>query len=160
VRSSRCRHSSGDRHARCIRVSPGEGEHPLVEVPIRSLPDSRLALEPAAVRLLDVVAARGEDVEDEAPAREQECVDGLERLDPVLVGLEVEQRAEGAGDEVDALRGRRSAQVAEPKLDEVGQAGVLRPRAAHGQHPLRVVDADHFDAGFCDRDGDSSGADA
>ena len=35
-------------------------------VPVGALEDPRLALEPAAVRLLDVLAARSEDVEDEA----------------------------------------------------------------------------------------------
>ena len=38
-------------------------------VPLGALVDPRLALEPAAVRLGDVVVARGEDVEDEATVR-------------------------------------------------------------------------------------------
>src|SRR5439155_18551073 len=51
-------------------VADGEGERPRVLVPVGALEDPRLALEPARVRLLDVVARRREHVEDEAGAGE------------------------------------------------------------------------------------------
>ena len=52
---------------RSVRAD-GERERPRALVPVGALEDARLALEPAAVRLLDVLAARREDVEDEATA--------------------------------------------------------------------------------------------
>ena len=48
-------------------------------VPVGPLEDARLALEPEAVRLGDVLAARREDVEDEVPARLEQLVRGPER---------------------------------------------------------------------------------
>src|SRR5687768_12841912 len=63
----------GERHGglRLLATDP-QGEDAALEVPVGPLPDAGLALEPPAVRLLDVVGARGEDVEDEAPAGNQQ----------------------------------------------------------------------------------------
>ena len=64
-------------HARLISASLAVAAHAQDQrarllVPVGALPDARLALEPAAVRLGDVVGAGREDVEDEAAAgREQ-----------------------------------------------------------------------------------------
>ena len=56
-----------------------------VEVPVGPLVDARLALDPAAVRLLDVLAGRREDVEDEPPAGPEQLAGGAERLEPLGV---------------------------------------------------------------------------
>ena len=48
------------------------GEHAALHVPVRPLPDARLSPEPPAVCLRDVLRARGEDVENEAPAGDEE----------------------------------------------------------------------------------------
>ena len=59
-----------------------------------ALEDAGLAFEPAAVRLGDVVGARREDVEDEAPTFAQPRVHRGERGAAVGVGLHVQERAE------------------------------------------------------------------
>ena len=67
------RREPGEQHRRRLLAAPhGERQRPLALVPVGALEDPGLALEPAAVRLLDVLAARGEDVEDEPAAREQQ----------------------------------------------------------------------------------------
>ena len=97
-----------------------------VEIPVGALVDARLALDPAAVRLLDVLAGRREDVEDEAAARPQQLARGAQRLEPLLVVPQVEIRAERARHERDALVDRRPAQVAEPQVEPLRRR---RPRA-------------------------------
>src|SRR5207237_10169097 len=58
-----------ERHRRgALRAANRESERLRSEIPVGALVDARLALDPAAVRLLDVLAGRREDVEDEAPA--------------------------------------------------------------------------------------------
>src|SRR5678815_3674441 len=53
----------GERHGgRSFRAADREGQRSLVRVPVGELVDPRLALEPAAVRLGDVVGLRLEDV--------------------------------------------------------------------------------------------------
>ena len=56
-------------------------------VPVGALVDLRLALEPAAVRLLDVLLRGREDVEDEASAGLEQPPHRAERAPPVAVGL-------------------------------------------------------------------------
>ena len=62
----------------------------------------------------DVVVGRREDVEDEPPAGEEDIVRRADRAAPLVVGVQVEVRAERADHERDALLDRRAAQVAEP----------------------------------------------
>src|ERR1700751_5945122 len=58
-----------ERHRRgTLRPSHREGERPRGEIPVGALVDAGLALDPAAVGLLDVLARRREDVEDQTPA--------------------------------------------------------------------------------------------
>src|SRR6187551_1607043 len=140
------------------RASDREGERARGGVPVGALEDARLALQPAAVGLLDVVLRRGEDVEDEAAARWEEIVNGGERADPLRVGLEVQERAEGADHERRSGAGRRLADVAAPQVEALGHAGLGGGRPRDGEHSLRRVDADHIHARLRDRDGDPAGA--
>ncbi len=107
-----------------------ERERPRALVPVGALEDPRLALEPAAVRLLDVLAARGEDVEDEAAAGLEQRAGGAERAQLLVLGLHVEERAKRADDERDALVDGRLAEVAEAEVDELDDAGRRRPPPA------------------------------
>src|SRR5439155_14546437 len=72
----------------------------------------------------------------------------------------MEERAERAGDEIDALGHRRLSQVALTQVEKAGDTGFLAPRAAEGQHAFRVVDADHANARLRGGDGDAPRADA
>src|SRR6266511_3709951 len=92
-------------------------QRPCLLVPVGALEDRRLALEPTPVRVLDVVARRREDVEDETAARAKQAAHGAEREPPVLVRPHVEQRPERADDQRDLLVDGRLAQVAEPQVD-------------------------------------------
>src|SRR6188768_2406757 len=58
-----------ERRLPAVAVADREPEGSGALVPIRALEDAGLALEPEPVRLLDVLPARAEDVEDEAPVR-------------------------------------------------------------------------------------------
>ena len=78
------------------------------------------------MRLLDVLAARCEDVEDEAAVRLEERARRAERTKLLGLGLHVQQRAEGADRERDALGDRRLAQVADAQVEAVGDARRLR----------------------------------
>src|SRR5688500_984870 len=91
----------------------GERERPRALVPVGPLEDARLALEPAAVRLLDVLAARGEDVEDEAAVGLEEVARRTEGAQLLLLGLHVQERTERADDERHTLVDGRLAEVAE-----------------------------------------------
>ena len=86
-------------------------------VPVGALEDARLALEPEAVRLLDVLAARGEDVEDEAAARLEQAARRAQRAELLGLGLHVQERAERADDERDALGDGRLAEVADAEVE-------------------------------------------
>src|SRR4029077_8737281 len=56
-----------ERHRRgALRAADREGERLRREIPVRPLVDAGLALDPAAVRLLDVLARRRGDVDEEA----------------------------------------------------------------------------------------------
>ena len=59
--------------------------------PVGALEDPRLALEPTAARLLDVVSTRGEDVEDEASAGLEQCAGRAQRTKLLGFGFHVEQ---------------------------------------------------------------------
>ena len=113
----------------------------------RALPDPRLALEPAAVRLLDVVAARREDVEDEPAARRRAAWHARERA------RAAPRRSPGGGSarngqvtSRDPLVHRRVAQVAEAQVEQSATPAASARRAADLEHPGRRVDADHRDA--------------
>ena len=127
-------------------------------VPVGALEDPALALDPAAVRVLNVLAARREDVEDDPPALGQQLPRGAERTEAVGLGRHVQQRAERDQHERHALRHRRVAHVAEPEIEELpdpfGSPVLLRDL----EHPGRGVDADQTDAGLRDRDRDPPGA--
>ena len=69
----------------------GEGERPRGLVPVGSLEDPGLALEPATVRLVDVLAARCEDVEDEATLGREQLACGSERAELLVLGLHVKE---------------------------------------------------------------------
>src|SRR6185503_12620279 len=80
-----------------------QGQPALALVPVRALPDPGLALEPASVRLVDVVPGRREDVEDQAAAVDEQLACRAQRGEALLVAVEVEVRAKGTGDQRDAL---------------------------------------------------------
>src|SRR5205823_13801969 len=83
-----------ERHRRLARwAAHRERERARIGVPLGSLVDAGLALQPATVRLGDVVWLRREDVEDKTPAREQRCPRGRQRVDPLPVVGQVEIRA-------------------------------------------------------------------
>src|SRR3954471_4592794 len=59
-----------ERHLRLgLRAAHAEDQRARLLVPLGPLPDTRLAFEPPAVRVGDVVRARCEDVEDQATLR-------------------------------------------------------------------------------------------
>ena len=68
---------------------------------------------------------------------------GAQGAELLVLVLHVEERAERADHELHALVDRRLAQVADPEVDEVADALLLRQGARHREHPLREVDADH-----------------
>ena len=127
-----------------VRRADGERQRARVLVPVGALEDSRLALEPAAVRLLDVLPARREDVEDEVPVRLEERVRRPEGAKLLLLRLHVQERAERADDERDALVHGRLAQVAEAEVERArrSRASSAASRAT-AQHRRGRVDADH-----------------
>ena len=124
---------------------------------MRALPDVRLALEPPAVRLLDVLAAGREHVEDEVPSRRQTAPHRPDHRAPVGVGLHVQQRAERRGHEREHAVDRRIAHVAVAQVDV--HARELCALARDLEHPRGEVDADDVDPGGRDRHGDAAGAD-
>ena len=83
-----------------------------------------------------------------------------ERLEPLVVVAQVEIRAERTRHERDALVDGRSAQVAEPQVEPLRDAGLPCALAADRQHPGRRVDADHVRARERGRDRDPPGSDA
>jgi hypothetical protein len=155
------RRTPGEVHAGLTALpAHGEREDAPSEIPVGPLPDPRLALEPAAVRLLDVLAARGEDVEDETPAGHEEAAHGSKGLEPFCVGLDVEESAERTGDERNALGHRWAPQIAQAEVEAVGDACLLRSCATDVEHRLGIVHADHPYSSLCDRHSDSAGPDA
>src|SRR5262249_61333332 len=102
-----------------------------------TLEDARLALEPPALGLGDVVVARGEDVEDQAAAVDQQLARRAQSLEPLLVRVEVQERPKGAQDQRDPLAHRRRAEVPEPKLDEIGDARLFGMLTADLDHAGR-----------------------
>src|SRR5581483_8359390 len=91
-------------------------------VPVRPLEDAGLPLEPAAVRLRDVLAARGEHVEDEAPARREQAARGAEGAQLLALVGHVQQGTKRADHERHALAHRRPAQVADAEVEAAGDA--------------------------------------
>ena len=81
-------------------------------------------------------------------------------LDPLAVVREVKVGAERADDERHPLVERVGAQVAEPQVEQVGDALGLGAAAAGGEHLARGIDADHADALLRDRNRDPPGADS
>ena len=81
-----------------------------------------------------------------------------ERLEPLVVVAQVEIGAERTRHERDALVDRRPAQVAEPQVEPLRDAGLPRPLGADREHPGGRVDADHVRAGQRGRNGDPPGA--
>ena len=110
------------------------------------------------MRVLDVLAARREDVEDEPAAGEEQLVRRGERPEPVGLGRHVQERAERDQDERDAFLDGRLAHVAEPQVEQ--RLDAFRPRVVprNLEHPGGGVDADHADAGLGDRHADPAGA--
>ena len=120
----------------------GEGERPAAFVPVGALEDPALALDPAPVRVANVLLARCEDVEDDPPALDQQLAGGAQRAQAVCLGGHVQQRAEGDQHQRHPLRDRRIAHVAEPEIEELldpfGTPVLLRDL----EHPGRGVDTD------------------
>jgi hypothetical protein len=112
-------HASGETQCSVndAAMSSRRTESVIVRVPVGSLEDARLTLEPAAVRLLDVVAAEREDVEDETTAGNEQRVGRAEGGELVVFRAHVQERAEGADDETHSLRDGWFAQVAETKVE-------------------------------------------
>ena len=69
----------------------GQRERAVLSVPLGPLPDSRLALEPASVRVGDVVGTGRKDVEDQPSVRCEVLRDGAQRGPAVAVGLHVQE---------------------------------------------------------------------
>ena len=111
------------------------------------------------MRLRDVLGAWREDVKDEAPARHEESPNRGQRLQPLRVRLQVEERTKRRGDEAHLLRDRRIPKVAETQVEQVGETGGLGPLPAHLEHALGRVDADHGDPGGRYRQRDPAGPD-
>src|SRR5262245_9548943 len=150
----------GERHRRgALGTLDRERERPRVGVPVGALVDLRLPLEPAAVRLGDVVVTRREDVEDQAPARDERVSCRLQRLHAVPVVRQMEIRPEGTDHERHRLVQRWAPQIAEPQIEELRDSGLLGTAAARGEHLARRVDTDHALAGLGDRNRDPPGAD-
>ena len=110
------------------------------------------------MRLLDVLARRREDVEDEPPAGEEQVAGGTERLDSLGVRAEMEVRAKRAGDERHALLDRRAAEVPEPQVEPLRHSGQASLLSADLEHAGRGVDADDVHAGAGGRNRDAAGA--
>src|SRR5439155_5105199 len=127
-------------------------------VPDSMLEDSRLALEPASLCLLDVVRGGREDVEDEPAAGTEQVARGSEDAPAVLVRVHVQQRAKRADHERDAFRHRRLTQVTDAQVElDSGQRG---PAGADVEHSARGVHSDDTDSVGGDRYGDPSRAHA
>src|SRR5262249_43343426 len=106
------RREPGELHRRRrVRVSDGQRERSRLFVPVGALPDAVLALQPAAVRLLDVVTRGREDVEHETAARCEQPAHGTERAPAVGVRPQMEKGTKGAGHEGHALGDRRIAEI-------------------------------------------------
>ena len=71
----------------------------------------------------------------------------------------MEESPEWGGHEAHALGHRRVAEIAEAEVDQVLDAGRLRPSPADVQHPGGGVDADDGDSGEGHRDCDAPGPD-
>src|SRR6266508_1881741 len=100
------------RHRRLARFSANrQGKRPSLLVPDGAFEDAGFTLEPAVVRLRDVLRAWSEHVEDEAAARHEQLADSGERPAAILVGVEVKERAERADHERDAFPHRRLEEV-------------------------------------------------
>src|SRR5207245_2287711 len=128
-------------------------------VPVGSLEDPGLALEPAAMGRGDVGGARREDVEDEAAAGTEKPAGRAERASAVRVTLQMEVGAERADDELDRFVDRGIGQVAETQVESTLHAGGRGSFPADVEHAVGRVDADHRNAGRGDRDGDPPRAD-
>ena len=111
------------------------------------------------MRLGDVLAARGEHVEDEPAAGLEQLAGGPECSQLLLLVGHVEQGAEGTDDERHALVDRRFPQIADAEIDERADAVLLGQGTRDREHPLRQVDADHGAAGLGDRNRDPARAD-
>jgi len=83
----------------------------------------------------DVLDARGEDVEHEPAAREQQVVYGSQRAQPRFVVQQVQVRAKRTGDERHPLLDRRDLQLAEPQVESVRDSRELRALLADLEHP-------------------------
>ncbi len=161
---SSARHSACETQASSIVVSESGPRNDsvstrLARVPVGALEDSRLALQPPAVRLLDVLAARREHVEDEAATGHEQVVGGAQRLQPLRLAVEMEIGPEGAQHERDALGDGRPAVVAEPQIELPGDAREVCSLAADLEHARRGVDADHGDPRRRHGNGDAARAD-
>src|SRR5512132_773730 len=150
----------GEGHSRgAVRALDRERQRPRVRVPVCALVDVRFALEPAAVRLGDVVVARGEDVEDQASSRDESRSSRSERLCAVAVVGQVQVRAKRADHEGHGFVERRVPEIAEPQIEQLGDAGLLGTSAARGEHLARRVDPDHALPRLGDRNRNPASAD-
>src|SRR4029453_1389344 len=129
-------------------------------IPAGTLEDLRLALDPAAVGLLDVVSSRCEDVEDQPPAWDEQLAGSAERGDSSLLVREMKVGPERTRGQAYPLGDRRGGQVAEPEVEQLRNPGFLRAAPANLEHSGGRVDADHADPCRRRRHGNSTCADA
>jgi hypothetical protein len=94
------------------------------------------------------------------PSRLEQVARRAERTQALVVGVQVEERAERARDEPDALRHRRVEQVADAEVEKVRDACGCGGLRADLEHALRRVDPDHAHAGSRRRHRDPPGAHA
>jgi hypothetical protein len=128
-------------------------------IPVGALENAALALEPATVGLGDVLCTGAEHVEHEAAARLEQRASGLQGTELLVLVGHVQQRAERADHERYPFFHRRISQVAGAEIDQLVDAPVVCERSCHGQHPLRLVDADDADTRLRNGNRDPSGAD-
>src|SRR5918996_126266 len=137
----------------------GERERARARVPDRALEDPGLALEPAIVRLLDVLPARREDVEDVGAAPNEECARRSQSDELLRLRLHVKQRAKRADDERNALAYTGLAEIADAEIEAVRDTGRVGGRTGDAEHLRRGVDPDHVHARLRDRNRDPAGPD-
>ena len=164
ARSSSRRHSGGESHARqhrrrLLAAPHGEGQRPLVLVPVGALEDPGLALEPAAVRLLDVVRPGAKTSKTRRPPGSEQLARGA-RARAAGPPRSSCAGASGTGSgRAGRARHRRLAQVAVPQVEQLGdpllgRVAAARPRAcpADASTPMTRT------PGLGDRHGDPAGA--
>ena len=150
-------HASSRRPGRARRASA----YAASLVPVGALPDPGLALEPAAVRLVDVLPARREDVEDEPPAGDGAARTRrrARRSRSSSVSMWRSERNGAVTSSTRSSTGGRRRSPTRRSSSAATPAASARARGRPSSIPARGVDADHADARGGDGNGDPAGAD-